>query len=93
MSILSYSVGEHHDEFSRFFFPAKQSVYHRQWSLVATDLAEDFFHNHDGWESHWPLEFRLYEDDIEVARFSIDQDAEPVFYAHDIEIEADGEPA
>lgn len=85
MTQYTYSAGnsEHdHDVCSRHSFPAKQCFYGRMWDLVATDLADHFFHNHDGWDHSWPVQFRLYEDDKEVGRFSVEQEAVPSFSAY-----------
>lgn len=93
----TYSAGNGeccHDECGRFELPRNQCLYHKDWQLVATDLADDYHHNHDGWESSWPLELRIYEDDVEVARFSVEREAQPVFYAwrrdmpHSTQVEA-----
>ncbi|MGY6251520.1 hypothetical protein ACXIUS_28985 [Bosea thiooxidans] len=91
MSHYQYSAGDHpdyHDEFGRFDFPKEQNVYGENWWLVATDLAEDYHHNHDGWEASWPLELRIYKDAAEVARFSVEREIQPVFYAYDLPVAA-----
>ena len=49
---------------------------------IAEDAAKDFFHNHDGWESTWPLEFVILNNALqEIGRFSIDMEAVPTFWA------------
>jgi hypothetical protein len=89
MGEMTYSAGHDqdcwHDENGRFSFPKSQKLYGQAWSLVATDLAEDYHSNHDGWEAHWPLQIRIYDDGVEVARFSVERENEPVFYAWEIE--------
>lgn len=49
----------------------------------AEECAEDFEHEHDGWESSWPHNFTLYEteDGPAVATFCVDRDYKAVFYA------------
>lgn len=52
-----------------------------RWAV--TKAAKDYHSNHDGWESNWPLVFSLHktEGGPELARFLVDRDVEPVFYA------------
>ena len=92
MTELTYSAGPDqacwHDDCSRLSFPNGQRVYGRDWSLVVTDLAEDYHCNHDGWEANWPLQIRIYEDGAEVARFSVERESQPVFYAWEVEAPA-----
>ena len=47
------------------------------------DCADDYHSNHDGWEAAWPITFALFatEEGPEVARFDVERDVEPVFYA------------
>jgi hypothetical protein len=51
--------------------------------FMAQEAAQDYWDNHDGWEASWPLEFSLHETEggAEVARFAVQMEAEPVFYA------------
>lgn len=86
MSNLTYSAGNcaiYHDENGRLSFPKGQHLYGEDWSCVVTDLANDYHSNHDGWESSWPLEFRIYKTGVEVARFNVERAHEPQFYAWD----------
>lgn len=85
MAELAYSVGtseQCHD--SRFSFPKGQKTYGESWSLIADELAEDYNDNHDGWEAAWPLELRIYSDNKEVARFSVEKEMVPSFSAWEI---------
>lgn len=78
-----YSAGNHpHDHCGdcRFEFPKHQSLYHQEWRLVATDLADDYHSNHDGWEASWPIEFRIYKDAECVWKGDIEREMEPAFY-------------
>ena len=55
----------------------------RVW--IAEAAAEDFFHNHDGWEASWPIEFSIFEaGDKFLGTFSVDCKAVPQFLAHRI---------
>lgn len=51
----------------------------RAW--VAEASAEDFFHNHDGWECCWPMVFTLYEGQTLFGKYSIDVVSQPHFYS------------
>lgn len=55
----------------------------------AEEAAEDYFHQHDGWEAHWPLVIALYDgpDGPELARYTVDREYCPEFYAARIERE------
>jgi hypothetical protein len=86
---FTYSVGNcasYHEEYSRFAFPKGSHLYGEDWSCVVTDLADDYHSNHDGWESAWPLEFRIYKHGVEKARFSIEREYSPEFYALEVPI-------
>jgi len=52
---------------------------------VAESAAEDYFHNYDGWDYTWPLEFEIFSFTGEsLARFSVDLESEPVFCSWEI---------
>ncbi len=55
------------------------------WGYIAQECAEDYYHNHDGWESSWPQDVFLRETEYGpiVASFSVHMEAEPQFYAYD----------
>lgn len=54
---------------------------------AAEDAADDYYANHDGWESPWPLIIALYEteDGPEIARYLVELEHEPAFYARQCE--------
>lgn len=82
MAKYQYSAGCHpdyHAPDSRYDFPASQPLYNKEWRLVVTDLAEDY-HADGGYENSWPVQFRIYEDSMEVARFDVEREYEPSFY-------------
>lgn len=55
---------------------------HHDASDAAELAAEDFHANRDGYEWHWPLEFRIWSDAGEVlGRFSVERDFNPQFSA------------
>jgi len=81
--VYEYSAGNHpyyHAPDCRFDFPKHQCIYRGEWRLVANDLADDYHSNHDGWESKWPIEFRIYKNDECVWRGEVDREMEPAFY-------------
>lgn len=53
---------------------------------IAEDAADDYHSNHDGWESHWPLTFRIWNDQgTLLGDYSVERDYDPVFHASKIE--------
>lgn len=49
---------------------------------IAEDAAVDWFNNHDGYESSWPLEFQILRmDGTEIGRFIVDMQPVPAFSA------------
>lgn len=49
---------------------------------VAEEAAEDYFHEHDGWECNWPLEFLILDiTGKELGLFEVDMEAKPDFHA------------
>jgi len=51
---------------------------------IATQCADDFHSNHDGWEASWPRIFVLYESKsgAELARFEVERETVPAFFAY-----------
>ena len=49
----------------------------------AEACAEDYFHNHDGFEANWPLTFALFEGlaGAEIGRWEVALEFEPSFRA------------
>ncbi|WP_419342750.1 hypothetical protein ACM1PE_06760 [Achromobacter sp. PD1] len=49
----------------------------------AEACAEDYFHNHDGFEANWPLTFALFDGMTgpEIGRWEVDLEFEPSFSA------------
>ena len=53
--------------------------------FAAQACAEDYHSNHDGWESNWPLTFRLWDKTGKhLGDFGVDRDVEPVFFARKV---------
>lgn len=76
-----YRNVDNDDDSYRFSLPHDGSLKIDERS--AQLCADDYHSNHDGWEITWPRDFALYEteDGLEVARFSIEREVEPRFYA------------
>ena len=47
---------------------------------LCTVLAEDLFHNHDGWEASWPMTIYIWFDDEYMGAYSVDMETVPVFH-------------
>ncbi|EOC1305530.1 MULTISPECIES: hypothetical protein [Cronobacter] len=48
---------------------------------LAQDAALDFYDNHDGWESSWPMEIELFVDGKSVGTFLVEMESVPRFNA------------
>lgn len=82
-NFYEYSVEPHGDRYS---FESKFTPDSDGW--LAEDAAEDFFHEHDGWKSKWPLVFNIYDDGRHLGRYSVDVENQPHFYAARLEVAA-----
>lgn len=51
--------------------------------VVASECAEDYYSNHDGWEAKWPIELEVLSraDGSVLGRFSVSMEIEPHFYS------------
>ena len=50
---------------------------------VVEDCANDYHSEHDGWESSWPITFRIWTESGEVlGDYLVERDYDPVFRAH-----------
>jgi hypothetical protein len=45
---------------------------------LAQDAALDYFDNHDGWESSWPLDIELFVDGESVGVFAVEMEYVPL---------------
>lgn len=55
-----------------------------QWDIeiIAREAADDYWSNHDGWESTWPLEFEIFIDGKSAGKCLVSMEMEPVFSAN-----------
>lgn len=71
----------------------EQIIANDSWALDAGNAAEmyaDFVHrNRDGWESNWPLRFRVRSPDGSITDFEVEREFEPEFSARVIREHAD----
>jgi hypothetical protein len=67
-----------------------QTVF-RDASDQAADAGEDYWNNHDGWESKWPLTFFIYEseDGPPVGAFEVEMETVPQFSVRELPQSAD----
>lgn len=67
------------------YFDAPQNIYLPDWYSkedVAADAAELYHAECDGWESDWPMKFRIYPPDSdEFTTITVDREYDPVFVA------------
>lgn len=80
-----YSVPDSCEE-SRYEFSTHYlcDVYH--YPTLAEECARDYYRDHDGWESDWPLVIALHEseDGPEIARYRVELELEPSFLASEV---------
>lgn len=60
-----------------------------EWRDIAVDAAEDYHHNHDGWEAEWPVDIAIYETEEGpmLARFRVERETVPQFSAYELKDE------
>lgn len=50
--------------------------------MIIEQIAEVYHNDYDGWESRWPIEFKLYDsDDKNLGTFRVERESQPVFSA------------
>lgn len=61
----------------------------RRWDAheLAELAADDYFHQHDGWDSGWPLTITIYETETgpAIGKFLVECEYEPAFSARPVE--------
>lgn len=83
MSTIQYVVieeGEFPDD-AYFLDPQNIDESTDEWYLesLAQDAALDYFENHDGWESSWPMDIELFADGKSVGIFAVEMEQVPRF--------------
>ena len=55
------------------------------YDLIAEEMAKDYFDNHDGWESSWPVNIYMWNDKQEyIGTYSVELEHKPVFHAVEV---------
>ncbi|HEM6651489.1 hypothetical protein [Acinetobacter pittii] len=60
----------------------KQAWLESDLDFVSNQCAQDYWDNHDGWESTWPLEISIFETETAeapIATYIVDMEMEPSF--------------
>ncbi len=53
---------------------------HEFIELFAEQCAENYWDNHDGYQSNWPLVFEIFLDGESKGKFDVDMESIPQFY-------------
>jgi hypothetical protein len=87
MSKYYYLVTDYDDDINEAF--PIDSSFHEGWEeCLAKECAEDFWDHHDGWESNWPMTFKLFDaNKNELGTYIVDMEAEPTFSAKKMEVD------
>ncbi|WP_445496646.1 hypothetical protein [Photorhabdus sp. SF281] len=48
---------------------------------LTEDAAKDYYDNHDGWGSEWPVDLEIYINGKILSVFNVSLEYEPIFYA------------
>ncbi|CAH3713301.1 hypothetical protein CPT31_13190 [Enterobacter hormaechei] len=85
MSVIQYVVSDAgtFPEGAYFLDPRHIDEFTCQWEFesLSQDAALDYFDNHDGWESDWPLDIELFIDGESVGVFAVEMETVPRFSA------------
>lgn len=83
MSVIQYSVNGASLKHANYLCPRQLDDFEDTWDYeqLAQEAAEDYWENHDGWESHWPLNIELFADGNSVGMFEVVMEMEPTFSA------------
>lgn len=83
MSIIQYSVDGADIKHANYLDPidVDEDADEFEYEMLAQMAAADYWENHDGWESHWPLNIELFVDGSSVGVFEVVAEMEPTFSA------------
>ncbi|HGY3930753.1 TPA: hypothetical protein ACNVXV_002074 [Citrobacter koseri] len=83
MSVIQYSVNGASLKHANYLNPRPIDDFEDAWDYeqLAQEAAEDYWENHDGWESRWPLNIELFADGSSVGMFEVVMETEPTFSA------------
>lgn len=95
MSGKMYHYSFDTNDFS-YSFTFQQKYPNIDYSLedLAEEMADDYYHNHDGWEcKNWPYDICIWDEDGKYLGVStVHMDYQPLFYAYPKEKENDESP-
>jgi len=81
MTVYRYYVpddGQTTDDCFEFELPGN---WDEEPNHIASEAADDYFNEHDGWDSAWPRDIVVFLTDGREVRCSVSMETEPVFYA------------
>ncbi|MFP8522818.1 hypothetical protein [Klebsiella oxytoca] len=83
MSVIQYAVNGAGIKCAHHLDPqdVDESTDDWEFEMMAQDAAEDYWDNHDGWESRWPLDIELFVDGGSAGVFEVAMEMEPTFSA------------
>ncbi|CAH3957884.1 hypothetical protein AAHD50_00895 [Enterobacter hormaechei] len=85
MSVIQYVASDAgtFPEDAYFLDPRHIDELTSEWEFesLAQDAALDYFDNHDGWESDWPLDIELFIDGESIGVFAVEMEHVPRFSA------------
>lgn len=84
MIAIQYSVNGASIKHANYLDPKPADEFEDDWEYeqLAQEAAEDYWENHDGWESRWPLNIELFVDGGSVGVFEVVMEMEPTFSAN-----------
>jgi len=84
VSVIQYAVNGESIKNANYLDPQAVDEDADDWEYeqIAQDAAEDYWDNHDGWESHWPLNIELFIDAKSVGVFEVEMETVPTFSAN-----------
>lgn len=80
-----YTVEDGNITYGPYEIESTWGTEHPEW--VAEEAAEDFFHNHDGWEHKWPLKISIESGSAYMQNqmhFEVDMESVPSFSATEV---------
>ena len=85
MSVIQYVVSDEgtFPEDAYFLDPRHIDEFTPEWEFesLSQDAGLDYFDNHDGWESSWPMDIELFIDGLSVGTFTVEMEQVPRFSA------------
>ncbi|HGJ5858500.1 MAG TPA: hypothetical protein ACHBX6_02050 [Arsenophonus nasoniae] len=80
-----HDINDLYDETDRYEFNIN-NFNNEYLDIAAQECAENFYDNHDGWESNWPLVIRIFVDNKIIGDFKVEMEFWPSFSTQKIKI-------